>query len=232
MSLKTKVDYFQLSSSGFEIESTTENKSVGYIAQAQGADGFVVAVDVGDEIVAPTVDYVLTADGSLSNIKLGEKKTVLGKKVCIGGITINTAAGQPVKMSVSGQQVEDNNTQGCTCTLGSISLDHLFHAQHFGLFDVSNGQLTQSTLTVNASIGTAPVDGVIKASDLVGGSLVITGTIVGVNDEGEISTPTITPFPASGNLGDGVLTQPLSETNPNGDYPQYTFEITYPLKAD
>lgn len=84
---------------------------------------------------------------------------------------------------------------------------------------MSNGQLTQSTLTVNASIGTAPVDGVIKASDLVGGSLVITGTIVGVNDEGEISTPTITPFPASGNLGDGVLTQPLSETNPNGDYP-------------
>lgn len=107
MSLKTKIDYFQLSSSGFEIESTNENKSVGYIAQAQGPDGFVCAVDVGDDIVAPTVDYVLTADGSLSNIKLGEKKTVLGKKVCISGITINTAAGQPVKMSVSGQQVED-----------------------------------------------------------------------------------------------------------------------------
>ena len=93
MALKTKVDYFQLSSSGFEIESTNENRSVGYVAQASGPNGFLVAVDVGDEVVAPTVDYVLTTDGALSNIKLGEKKTVLGKKICVGGITINTAAG-------------------------------------------------------------------------------------------------------------------------------------------
>lgn len=108
----------------------------------------------------------------------------------------------------------------------------LFHAQDFGLFTVLSGQLTQSTLTINGDIGTAMVDGVIKSSDLIGGSVTVTGTIVGVTDSGVIATPDISVGTPGGNVGKGVITQPLTQTNPNGDFPSYSFTVEFPLSAD
>ena len=87
-----------------------------------------------------------------------------------------------------------------------MTVDSLYHAQDFGLFTVSNGQLTQSTLTINGDIATTLVDGVIKSSDLVGGSIEVTGTVIGVTDAGVISTPTITLDTPSGNVLSGVMT--------------------------
>lgn len=113
-----------------------------------------------------------------------------------------------------------------------MSVSGLFHAQDFGLFTVANGQLTQSTLTINANIATAVIDGTIKSSDLVGGTMTVSGTIIGVNNSGEISTPTVTISTPSGNVGTGVMTQPLTETNPNGDFPSFSFTVEFPLKAD
>lgn len=133
-------------------------------------------------------------------------------------------------MQASGQQIEDGGIAHCTCTLSAITLTGLYHAQDFGLFTVSNGQLTDCTFNADGDIGTAEVDGVIKSSDLVGGRVTITGTIVGVTDAGQISTPTITLKTLGGKTG--VLTQPLSETNPNGDFPTYTFTAEWPLAAD
>lgn len=135
-------------------------------------------------------------------------------------------------MTASGSQIEENGTAGCTCTLGSISVDHLFHAQDFGLFTVANGQLTQSTFTATGEIATATVDGVIKSSDLVGGSIEVNATIIGVNDSGVISTPTVTLNTPGGNVLSGVFTLPLTETNPNGDFPTYQFTARWALKAD
>lgn len=133
-------------------------------------------------------------------------------------------------MTASGQQIELSGTAHCTCTLGNVSVTGLFHAQDFGLFSVSGGQLTNSTFTADGTIGTAEVDGVVKASDLVGGKVTVTGTIVGVSDAGVISTPTVTLSSFGGKAG--VFTQPLSETNPNGDFPSYQFSAEWPLAAD
>lgn len=232
MALKTKTDYYGLSSSGWEVSDTSENRSVGYVAEAQGPDGFLVAVDADGEIVAPEVNYVATSDATLNSVVLGSVKTILGKKVALGGITINTSAGAAPTMTATGSQIEDNGSAHCTCTLGGISVDSLYHAQDFGLFSVSNGQLTQSTLTINGDIATTTVDGVIKSSDLVGGSIEVTGTIVGVTDAGAIATPTVSISTPSGNVLSGVMTQPVSETNPNGDFPSYSFTAKWSLKAD
>lgn len=106
----------------------------------------------------------------------------------------------------------------------------LFHAQTFGLFSVTNGQLTDSTFNAEGEIGTAEVDGVIKSSDLVGGKVTITGTIVGVNDSGTISKPTVSLSALGGKTG--VFTSPLSENNPNGDFPTYSFTAEWALEAD
>lgn len=230
--LKSKIDYYNLSSSGWEVSDTSENREVGYMAEAQGPDGFLVAIDANGEIVAPEVNYVATSNATLASVVLGSVKTILGKTVALGGITINTSAGAAPTMTATGSQIEDGGSAHCTCTLGGISVSSLYHAQDFGLFTVSNGQLTQSTLTITGDVATTRVDGVIKSSDLVGGSIEVTGTIVGVTDAGVISTPTVTINTPSGNVLSGVLTQPLSEQNPNGEFPQYTFTARWALQAD
>ena len=183
---------------------------------------------MGGNIQAPQVDYIATSDASINGVVLGS----VNNDIALGSVSITTAAGQAPTMTATGQQIETNGSAGCTCTLNSISVDHLFHAQDFGLFTVSGGQLTQSTFTATGEIATAMVDGVIKSSDLVGGSIEVTGTIIGVNDSGAISTPTVTLGTPGGNVLSGVMTQPLTETNPNGDFPSYSFTARWALKAD
>lgn len=232
MALKSKVDYFGLASAGFSVSDTAENRQPGYVAEARGPDNFLVAVDSGEETVAPSVDYVVTGTASLASVVLGSVTTILTKPVALGGITITTQAGQPPKMTATGKEIESGGSAHCTATLEGISLSPLYHAQDFGLFTVSNGQLQQSTLEVSGDIATASVDGVVKSSDLVGAAITVSGTIVGVDDSGAIKTPTVTLKTPGGNVLAGVLTQPLTETNPNGDYPTYTFTVQFGLKAD
>ena len=102
MALKTKIDYYGLSSSGWEVSDTSENRAVGYVAEAQGPDGFLVAIDANGEIVAPEVNYVATSTATLNSVVLGSVKTILGKKVALGGITINTSAGAAPTMTATG----------------------------------------------------------------------------------------------------------------------------------
>ena len=64
MSLKTKVDYFGLATAGFEVSSTSENRSIGS-AEAQGDDGFIVAVESFGEKLAPQCEYVVTDSATL-----------------------------------------------------------------------------------------------------------------------------------------------------------------------
>lgn len=232
MALKTKTDYFNLGGSGWEVSDTSENRAIGYTAEAQGPNGFIVAVDAGGENVNPQVNYVATSDATLNSVVLGSVQTILTKKVALGGITINTSAGEAPTMTATGSQIEDNGTAHCTCTLSGISVSGLFHAQDFGLFTITNGQLTDSQLSIEANINTAVLDGVIKASDLVGGKITISGTVIGVSDAGAITTPTLAVQTPSGNVGTGVITQPLTETNPNGSFPEYSFTVEFPLKAD
>ena len=207
MSLLAKTDYFNLGGTGWVVESNSENRSLGYTAEAQGNDGFLVAIDTPSvDILAPQCSYVATGNATLSAITLGSVREVGGKKIALGSVSITTAAGQAPTMQASGSQIEDGGTAKCVCTLRGITVSGLFHAQTFGLFSVSNGQLTNSTLTIDGEIATAVVDGVIRASDLVGGRVTVSGTIVGVNDSGVISTPTITLASPSGNVLAGVLT--------------------------
>lgn len=232
MALLQKTDYFGLSSNGFEVESTSENRAVGYTAEARSNDGFLVAIDAGGERISPTVNYIATDNAALNTVVIGSVKTINGKKIALNSLNITTGAGENMRMTASGQQIEDNGTAHCTFTLSGVTLDEPFHANTFGLFSVTNGQLTNSTLAIDGTMATAEVDGVIKASDLVDCQIKCSGTIVGVSDSGVISTPTVSINVPSGNVLSGVMTQPLTQENPNGDFPQYSFEITWGCKAD
>ena len=232
MALKTKVDYFGLATAGFEVSDTAENRSIGYTAEARGDDNFLVAIDAGGENIAPSCDYTVTSSASLANVVLGSVTTIDDKAIALGSISITTQAGQAPKMSATGSQIEDGGSAHCTATCSGVTLSPLYHAQDFGLFTVTGGQLQQSTLTYSGDIATTMIDGVIKSSDLVGAAITVSGTIVGVGDDGKISTPTITLKTPTGNVLAGVITQPLSETNSNGEYPTYAFTAMWGVKAD
>jgi hypothetical protein len=58
----------------------------------------------------------------------------------------------------------------------------------------------------------------------------VTATIVGVGSNGSISTPKVNLNSFCGKAG--TFTSPLSETNPNGDFPTFTFTAEWALSAD
>lgn len=229
MALKTKVDPFGLNITGLECVSTEENVSAS-TAEATGEDGFVVATEVFGARKAPSAEYIITANTvNLSGIVFGEKSS---EHIVKSNLSVTTGAGNAPNVSISGQEVESTTglTKACKCTLPSITISGLHHAQDFGIFTVAGtgAHLTQSTLTISSNITTAEADGVIKASDLTGGKITVTGTIQVSSPT--YAAPTVTLKQVGGKAG--VMTSPLSCSNPNGNFPTWTFTAEYPLAAD
>ena len=130
-------------------------------------------------------------------------------------------------MTASGSQVEANIVEGsCKATLPNITIGGLHHAQTFGAFQLSGAgaHLTQSTYSAQCDISTAEKDGVILAHDIVGGTVTINGTI-------QVSNPSY-PVPVLSVASGWTVTSPVSETNPDSNFPTYTFTITKYLTAD
>lgn len=231
MALKTKTDYYGIATTGLEVSDTSENRSIS-TAEAQGEDGFVVATESFGEKVAPTVNYVVTGTSvTLSDVVLGERIAFgtgqNAHKLMLATITISTSAGNAPTVSATGQQVEDGDgIDNCTVTLDDVTISGLHHAQFFGGITMSGtgAHLTSSTYTLECTISTADVDGVTKASDLTGGKRTFTGNITVSGST--YAVPTIT-LPSGWHF-----TTPVTETNPNGDFPTYTFTAEAPLAAD
>ena len=227
MSFKSKQDYYGLSAqaANLVLTSTTENKSAS-VAEAKGEDGFVVATEMYGEVSAPSCEYVAKGDVALSSIKIGTITKIGDGSFCLSSLSFSTSAGAAPTASASGQQVEDGASVTCTCTLPSISVEGLHHAQDFGAFTVSGkgAHLTQSTLNVTGTVSTATKDGEVIAHDITDVRLEVSGTIQ-VSDS-TYAAPTVVLS------ADWVLTAPLSETNPDGDFPTYSFTATKFLTAD
>jgi hypothetical protein len=227
MSFKSKQDYYGLSAkaANLVLTSTTENRSAS-VAEAKGENGFTVATQMYGEKSAPSCEYAVKGDVALSDVKIGTVTTIDSRSFVLASLSVSTSAGAAPTVSASGQQVEDGATAACTCTLPAISVEGLHHAQNFGAFAISGAgaHLTQSSLTVTGTVSTAEKDGETIAHDVTDVRLEVSGTIQ-VSDS-TYAAPAVT-------LSDGwVLTAPLSETNPDGDFPTYTFTATKFLAAD
>lgn len=230
MSLMTKASAFGISVTGLTLQSTNENKSIS-TAEARGEDGFIVAVESFGERKAPSEEYVVTGDSvTVTGIVLGQKAT--GSHTIPSSVSFSTSAGSAPTATISGQEVESTGglTSGCKVTLPSVTISGLHHAQTFGVFSISGSgaHLTQSTLSFECEVSLAEVDGVIKASDITGGKATVTATIQ-VSDA-SYGSPTVTLSTIGGKSG--VFTSPLSCSNPNGDFPTWTFTAEWPLAAD
>lgn len=225
MGLKTKVDTFNLAGNGLTVSDTTQGASISS-AEARGEDGFVVAIENFGERDNPSCNYVCTGAATLSGIVLGSRDSTSG--CVLSSLTINTSAGSAPTVSASGMEVPSAAvlTGGCTVTLPSISLSPLHHAQMLGgiTFSGTGAHCTQCSMSISCDVSTAEIDGEIAAYDLTGGKMSVSATIQ-VSDAA-YGEPTIT-------LPSGwKFTSPLSETNPNGDFPTYSFTAESPLAAD
>lgn len=84
--------------------------------------------------------------------------------------------------------------------------------------------MTQSTLDATATLTTATKDGDVLAHDISEAMVNVNGTIQ-VSDSA-YGIPTLSA--ATG----WVITAPLTETNPDSDFPTYSFTVTKYLVAD
>ena len=87
---KQKQDYYGLGEiDGLTLVSTTENKSESTV-EAQGENGFVVAVEGFGVKSAPACDFVITKGITLSSITFGDITVIDGKNYCLASLEINT----------------------------------------------------------------------------------------------------------------------------------------------
>ena len=226
MAFKAKQDYYDLCSkaAGLTLVSTTENKTES-VAEAQGEDGFVVATLTYGTRSAPACEYIVTETTTLTGVTLGDVHAVSDDNFCLGEITITTAAGSVPTLAASGSQVESGTVLGgCTCAMPQVTVSRLHHAQTFGAFDLSGESgvhLTQCTFTAQCNVSTADKDGVPLAHDIVDGRCTVTGTVQ--CSTSPYARPTIHPHTG------WDITSPLTETNPDSDFPTYTFTLTHYL---
>lgn len=226
MSFKTKQEYFGLGSiAGLKLTATTENKSASNV-EARGENGFVIAREVFGDRVAPSGDYQVIANTTLSAIKLGQITEVGSKKIALLTVRVSTSAGSAPTVAVSGQDIGSSSTTGaCKVTLPAIVVSALHHAQTFGQFSISGtgAHLTDSSIEFTAQLSEATKDGEVVAYDIVDGRVTISGTIQ-VSDA-SYGAPSVT---ATGY----DFTSPLTETNPDSNFPTYSFTAVKSLAAD
>lgn len=219
MSFKTKIDYCGLATEGqLEIFSTTQNKSSSTVtAQDKNGDIIQDAVEVFGENEAPSCEYKIVGNLNLSNVKLG---SINNGKFALGEVSFSTTAGGESSFSAKCEQVEDNATSECTYDIPTIALKKTHHAQIvWGCVDDAFGDgchLQSSSYTATCTITKTDVEGVHKTHGVSAGELNATLTIKAVAG----TIPTITK-------GEGwEITSPLTETNPDSEYPTYTVTLT------
>lgn len=179
MSFRAKEDYFGLSTaqnSKFVITSSDENKSVS-TAEAQNDKGDVVAVTTYGETSAPSCNYVLSGDASTGLINMGTEISCNLKKYVITDLSINTGAGTPPSVSVSGEEVPTAShcSEYCYYNVPSETIECCHHAQP--LFGIIWGGLaegfyvTQANYSVTCELTKATKDGETVCYDITAGKI-------------------------------------------------------------
>ena len=229
MSFKSKVDYFGLAKEGaVVVVSANEGKSAQTV-EAAGQDGSIVASEVFGETMAPSCDYKLKAAMEFTAqapLKIGDVMTVDEKKFVRTNLSISTGAGSEPTVSASGEQVNDDAVTGCYFAIPAFKLLTKHHAQIlFSAFELTGDgcHLTGANYTLSANLAKATKEGVCLAFDVTNGRIEAKVTV----KQCGTAAPTLTP-------GDGwKITAPLTESNPDSDYPTFTATLVkYLAKSD
>ena len=224
MSFLSKTDYYGLSGSGsnFEIISSDENASA-QTAEAQDEKGDIVATLMYGELKSPTCNYVLKGDATLSGKQLG---TPSATNYVMTSIQVDTGAGTPPAITVSGEEVPEDShcSTDCYYAAPSTTIECCHHAQWlFGLSGtLTQGYyLTQASYTIECDLTKATKDGETVCYDITNGRVTATLTIQGT---GSTTALEITNVPNT-----WIETSPLSQSNPDAGFDTYTVTYSYNL---
>ena len=221
MSFQAKTDYFDLADdSTIVIVSSDENKS-STVIQARDEKGDVVAQEIVGITTAPSCSYVIKSNASTGEWKIGLPIVHDDKKYTISSIQINTGAGTPPSLQVSGEEVPATSHEDCYYDIPSATVKVCHHAQIlWGAFTFTEGTggcyLTQANYTASGSLTKAQKDGETISYDISEGKIEAALTFVSTTG----TKPTLTP-------GSGwTFTQELTKSEPDSDYNSYTCTLT------
>lgn len=169
--------------------------------------------------MAPACTYVLKADASTSTWYMGKPITVGSKYYTIASISISTGAGTPPSIQITGEEIPTNSHTDCYYTVPSTTIEMCHHAQKlFSSFNFSGTgcYLTTANYSINSSLTKATKDGSTIAYDISDGKIEAALTFVSTTG----NAPTLSA--ATG----WEITSPLTKSEPDSDYAQYTCTIT------
>lgn len=240
------IDYFGLesmTSNALGVTTSDENRSK---QSTSGANlyGDAAVVDSWGETAAPSATYTVVGDITATSFTLGGVKSVDGieNPVCMGGVTISTAAGQAPTVSASGQMVQAGATALRTYTLPPITLSPRHRAQDFlNLCTIKKGNAAADPVldygleSVSANFPieftTATPKGVLKNYDLHGGMATCDFTMhwyAATKPTIEVAA-SLTLASPSGKTVTPDMSSTVSKSCPEGGYTEYRWTVSFPL---
>lgn len=184
------------------------------VAECPDEYGDTAAHDVFGEVIAPSVEFVVTAAiaknttlcvlGSIHSVEIGG----VTKKVMLTNCTITTGANNPPTVSLSGVEVEAGATAKRTYAVNVDLLPRSKAQDVAGAFTASS-KFTQITTTFSVDPHVQTVSGVPVASDASHGKVEVAATMTDGDGMG-----TITAAPGGG----FIVTAVPAETDPDANY--------------
>ena len=220
MAFATKTDPFGIVGSAgiLECVSVTDNKTAS-VAEAHDENGSFVAHEVFGEQIAPSAEYKVKKSGDIEGVTLGAVTTYDNKRVVLTNFQVNTSAGGETTVSASGEQVEASSDGTCPAQfeLPDIPVGVCHHAKTLlSAFTLSGTgcYLQSANYTFACSIGKATKDGTCIAHGVYEGYAEAQVEIIQTGS----TAPTLTADTANG----WFVSSPLSQTNPDADYPTWS----------
>ena len=232
MAFATKTDPFGLTGSSqpgygiLECVAVTDNASAS-LAEAHDEDGTLVAKEVYGAQIAPSADYKVKKSGTLEDIVLGAVTTYSTKRVVLTSFSVNTSAGGETTVTASGEEVESSSDGTCpaTYTIPDIAVGVCHHAKILATAFTLGGTgcyLQSANYTFACACGKATKDGTPIAHGVYEAYGEAQITIIQTG-----STP---PSLTAG--GNWFISSPLSQTNPDADYPTWSATLRLHLAKD
>lgn len=218
MSRGVLIDYFGRAGAALSLAGSQENRSV---STEKGTDerGDTEQTELYAEIMDPGNDYSVKASVNLATLIIG----VLADGYYLTGFTATTAAGAQPKLSLTGAEAPEGDTQGYTYTPPAGTLLKDWAAQIlFGAFTLAGaGCHVKSCSAKGAATFQRGEDATAEpdCSNLSGASLEVTAEI----EQLGATAPTLT-------AGEGwKITSPLTQTEDTKTFKKYA--VTLSLSA-
>lgn len=205
--------------SGLTPKSSSDGKT-SQTAEAVNSYGDVVAHDEYGIVLAPSTEYAVTGTVDLSDIILGSIHTygtgAAQKSLMLTTVTINTQAGSPPTVTISGVEVEAGATAARTYALTGTLTPRSKAQDVCGALTASDN-FTSITTTASVNSQIATVTGTPVASDAANGRIEVNATMTDPTGAATITA-------AAG--GAFTITTAESTSNPDADYVTHTATAT------